>query len=152
MHKFRLSSRLSGVLALLLGVLFVPGCPKGKQEVRLDIASVGETMTFDKKELTVPAGSRVTLTLKNNATSPVMTHNWILVQKGKVEEVGQAAVTVPADQGHLPKNAAIIAHTPLSKPGETVTVTFDAPPPGTYEFVCSTPGHYMLMRGTFTVQ
>lgn len=144
-----------GKLALRLSVVVLAGmaaCKRGPTQVNLEISSIGETMAFDKKEFTVPAGSKVTLTLKNNATSPVMTHNFVLVQKGKVEEVGQAAATIPADKGHMPDNPAILAHTPLSKPGETVSVTFDAPPAGSYEFLCTTPGHYALMRGTFTVQ
>ncbi len=146
-------SKVSAIAGLLCGVLLLclPGCAK-KKEVRLELASVGETMAYDKKELTVPAGSRVTVVLKNNATSPVMTHNWVLVYKGKTDEVGTAAIKVSAEQGHLPENSNIITHTPLSKPGETVQVTFDAPPPGTYEFLCTTPGHYLQMRGTFVVQ
>jgi len=144
-------SRLVGMCLGALLLVTAGACKKGSQEVRLELASVGETMAFDKKELTVPAGSKVTLVLKNNATSPAMTHNFVLVQKGKVEEVGAAAMTVPADKGHIPQNAAILASSPLSKPGETVTFTFDAPPPGVYEYLCTTPGHYALMRGTLTV-
>lgn len=146
------SLKLSSVLVMGACVVALAGCPKGKPEVRVEIASVGDTMAFDKKEITVPAGSRVTLVLKNNATSPVMTHNWILVTEGKVDEVGQAAVAVPAEQGHIPIHPAILARTPLSRPGETVSVTFDAPPAGRYEFLCSTPGHYMQMRGIFIVK
>lgn len=144
--------RWAGMWLGLILMVAVGACKKGPQEVKLDLASVGETMAYDKKDLTVPAGAKVTVTLKNNASSPVMTHNFVLVQKGKVEEIGAAALTVPADKGHIPNNPAILAHTPLAKPGETVTVTFDAPPPGVYEFLCTTPGHYALMRGTFTVQ
>jgi azurin len=145
-------SKRSLTWLLALPLLSLLACPKGKPEVRVDIASVGDTMAFDKKEIVVPAGSRVTVVLKNNAQSPVMTHNFLLVQKGKVEEVGQAAIPIPADRGHIPQHPAILANTPLSKPGETVQVTFDAPPAGTYEFLCTTPGHYMLMRGTFIVR
>lgn len=147
-NRLRVAFMSLGMLLLVA----VGACKKGSQEVKLELASVGETMAFDKKELTVPAGSKVTVVLKNNATSPVMTHNFVLVQKGKVEEIGTAALSVPADKGHMPVNAAILANTPLAKPGETVTVTFDAPAPGVYEFLCTTPGHYALMRGTFTVQ
>jgi azurin len=31
-------------------------------------------------------------------------------------------------------------------------VTFDAPPRGTYDFVCTFPGHATLMRGKFIVR
>jgi len=35
--------------------------------------------------------------------------------------------------------------------GESDTITFDAPEPGTYIFICSFPGHYQLMMGEFIV-
>jgi azurin len=44
----------------------------------------------------------------------------------------------------------VIAHTPMAKPGETTEVTFTAPAAGTYPFICTVPGHYMLMKGVFT--
>ncbi len=148
----RLPSRVPGILVWCALLCSMTACNRGPQEVKLEIGSIGETMGYDKKELMVPAGSKVTLTLKNNATSPVMTHNWVLVKQGTVDQVGLAAVTVSADQGHIPNNPNILQHTALAKPGETVSITFPAPPPGTYEYLCTTPGHYALMRGTFTVQ
>ena len=36
--------------------------------------------------------------------------------------------------------------------GEETTVTFDAPAKGTYDFICSFPGHYALMKGKFIVE
>ena len=35
--------------------------------------------------------------------------------------------------------------------GETDTITFDAPDPGTHVFMCTFPGHYQLMMGEFIV-
>ncbi len=50
------------------------------------------------------------------------------------------------------KGMAILAHTPMSTPGETVQVTFTAPSePGTYRYICTYPGHYVMMQGTMTV-
>jgi azurin len=45
----------------------------------------------------------------------------------------------------------IIAATPLCPRGKTVTVTFIAPAPGDYPFVCSIPGHGQTMHGILTV-
>jgi azurin len=45
----------------------------------------------------------------------------------------------------------IIAHTPMSAPGETVTVEFTAPAEGDYPYICTYPGHYMTMQGTMHV-
>lgn len=138
---------------MVLAFATVSGCNKTPKEVKLDLASVGEAMQYDKKELTVPAGSKVTITFKNTATNAAMTHNFVLVQPGMVDLVGAAAASVPASEGHIPKHSAILFASPLTKPGETITFTFDAPKePGNYEFLCTTPGHFALMRGKFIVQ
>ncbi len=133
--------------AAVLGGL--SGCTK---DVRLEIGSVGETMTYDQKELVVPAGSRVTLVLKNNATTPAMVHNWVLVRPGSADQVGRDAITTTPAEGYIPETTAVLAHSALVKPGERGTVTFPAPPPGTYDFICTVPGHYVTMRGTLIVR
>lgn len=119
--------------------------------VALEIESVGDTIAYNKKAFVVPAGKKVTLTLKNNATTEAMKHNWILVKKGKVDDVGIAGLQAGEAKNYIPDSPDIIAHTDLAGPGKTVTVTFDAPPAGEYEFLCSFPGHYTIMRGTLFV-
>ena len=44
-----------------------------------------------------------------------------------------------------------LAYTKMLGGGESDTITFDAPEPGTYIFICSFPGHYQLMMGEFIV-
>ena len=149
--------RLARIRALLVPcflacALLLGACHRTPKEVHIDLASVGEQMQYDKKELTVPSGSRVTITFKNNAKGAAMTHNFVLVQPGMTESVGIAATKVGIEQGYVPSHYAIIASSPLTKPGETVTFSFMAPPSGTYEFLCTTPGHFAVMRGTFIVQ
>jgi azurin len=46
----------------------------------------------------------------------------------------------------------VIASTPVLGPKQTAEVTFKAPAPGVYPFVCSFPGHVALMKGTLTVK
>ena len=41
----------------------------------------------------------------------------------------------------------VFAATKLLKPGESDTITFTAPPAGTYPFICTYPGHYPKMQG-----
>jgi azurin len=36
--------------------------------------------------------------------------------------------------------------------GETDTIVFEVPAPGTYKFICSFPAHYMKMQGDFVVR
>ena len=46
----------------------------------------------------------------------------------------------------------IIAHTKLLSGGESDTIEFPAPAKGTYEYLCSFPGHVGFMKGTLIVE
>jgi azurin len=47
----------------------------------------------------------------------------------------------------------VIAATKMLGPGETDTVSFTAPAAGTYDYICTFPGHAMAgMRGVLTVK
>jgi azurin len=49
--------------------------------------------------------------------------------------------------------AAIIVFTKLLGPGESDTITFNAPAAGVYDYICTFPGHVILgMRGKMTVK
>jgi len=125
--------------------------PKAVQHVELQIASLANTMTFDKTALTVPAGAEVHLVLKNNATVATLPHNWVLVKPGT--EAAVALRGVKLDQaGYVDvSDHNVLAHTTQAKPGGTEEVTFTAPEAGTYPYICTTPGHYMSMKGVLTV-
>lgn len=118
------------------------------------ITPVGNQMKYEQTEFTVPAGKEVTLTFKNTATSGSMKHNVVLLttaESSVVSRVGQAG-TQAADNEYVPEDDAILAHTALADPGETVSVTFTAPSdPGEYQYLCTFPGHYTMMQGTMTV-
>jgi azurin len=119
--------------------------------VEIEITSVKNTMTFDKTKLTVPAGAQVHLTLKNNATMKTLPHNWVLVQPGTQAKVAAEGLEKAADAGYVVEGPNVLAATPLAAPGTTTEVTFTAPPAGTYPYICTVPGHYMMMKGTLTV-
>src|SRR5579859_3800076 len=51
-------------------------------KVDLELETVGNTMTFNKTALTVPAGAEVHMTFKNNATATTLPHNFVLVKPG----------------------------------------------------------------------
>lgn len=120
--------------------------------VTIDIGADGENLAFDKKTLTVAPGQQVTLKFKNNSVA--QQHNWVLVKGGDAAAkaiadggitAGLAADFLPADQ------ANIVAHTKVANGGETVEIAFTAPAAGTYQYICTVPGHYPLMVGTLTV-
>jgi azurin len=126
---------------------------KPAQKVELAIATVANTMAFDKKTLTAPAGAEVHLTIKNNATMATLPHNWVLVKPGTEASVAANGLKLGEPAGFFDvrdKNA--LAHTPMAKPGESTEVTFTAPSePGDYPYICTYPGHYMMMKGVLTV-
>ncbi len=118
------------------------------------IAPLGDEMKFEQTEFTVAPGQTVTLTFTNTATSAAMRHNVVVLDPGTdVAQFGQAAASA-AGTDYIPRRMedAIVAHTAMSGPGETVEVTFSAPTtPGDYVYICSYPGHYMTMKGTMRV-
>lgn len=115
-----------------------------------------DQMKFNKDEIRVKAGQKVQLTLKHVGTMAknVMGHNWALLAKdADMPAVGQAAAEA-ADTDYIPTAMAdqIIVHTKMLGGGESDTIEFDAPAPGTYIFMCTFPGHYALMQGKLIVE
>ena len=115
-----------------------------------------DQMQFDKHELRVKAGQKVKLTLHHSGkmSVDVMGHNWALMAKGAdMAAIGQAAAEAK-DNDYIPKSKEdqILAHTKMIGGGETTTVEFVAPPAGTYDYMCTFPGHYALMKGKLIVE
>ncbi|QAA83010.1 azurin [Aequorivita sp. H23M31] len=118
--------------------------------------TANDQMKFDKSEIRVKAGQKVRLTLKHVGTmdKSVMGHDWVLLKKGvDMATVGQATAEAQ-DHDNFPDSVKgdIIAHTKMLGGGESDTIEFDAPAPGTYTFMCTFPGHYALMNGKFIVE
>jgi azurin len=114
-----------------------------------------DQMQFNLAELKVKAGQTVRLTLKHvgKMDKNVMGHNWVLLTKGTdVGAFGQAAVEAKATDFVPEGTTQVIAHTKLLGGGESDTIEFVAPAAGTYDFICSFPGHYALMKGKFIVE
>ena len=121
------------------------------QAVTLDIGSKGEELLYDKDTLEAPAGSKITLNFKNNSTA--LAHNWVLIKPGTNETVGNDGMAAGEANNYIkPNDPNVIAHTNLVKPGQTATITFDAPPQGQYPYICTFPGHHVLMKGVLTIK
>jgi len=108
-------------------------------------------MTFDKTKLTVPTGAEVHLTLVNRATMTTLPHNWALVAPGTQAKVAAEGLANAPDAGYIVEGPNVLAHTPMAPPGGKSEVTFKAPAPGDYPYICTVPGHYMQMKGVMTV-
>lgn len=123
-------------------------------EVTLEIGSDGSDSKFDKEILEAPAGSKITLVFKNNATADSQKlFNWVLVQPGKQLLVVNDGLMEGEANGYIkPGDTNVIVATKLLKPGESETITFDAPPPGEYPYVSTFPGFYTRMKGVLNVK
>lgn len=112
-----------------------------------------DKMQFDKKEIVVYHGQTVALTLEHVGTMPksAMGHNFVLLSSltsiseyvKKAEEKNDYIIDDPS---------FTLAHTQMIGGGESATIYFSAPEVGIYDFICSFPGHYAIMKGKFIVQ
>ena len=121
--------------------------------------SGNDTMQFDVKNFEVNAGKSVIITFKNAGKLPkiAMGHNLVLLKKGITAiSFGQKALGAGANAVNaLPDSLKgdVIASTKLLGPGEEEVLSFTAPKEtGAYEYVCTFPGHFAMMRGTMTVK
>lgn len=114
---------------------------------------------YDKTELTVKAGQKVKLTLVNTGSIAPQPHNFLLLRPGKLDAVGALANAMLTDPQAMAKNyipdaakGDILANTKLVQPNQTETVEFVAPAEaGDYPYMCTFPGHWLLMRGVMHV-
>ncbi len=108
-------------------------------------------LKFDKELLEVPEGARVKLVFSNNDD---MLHNLVITAPGKGEDVGKAAMNLGlngADMGYIPASEEVLFNTCLLQPQSSQAIYFVAPGRGDYPFICSFPGHYMVMKGVLKV-
>lgn len=149
----KLSSIPALLLALALSVAY------GKEKPQEVVITGNDTMQFDVKNFEVKAGAKVKLTLKNVGKIPkiAMGHNLVVLKKGiTAVAFGQKALGAGASATNaLPESLMgdVIAATKLLGPAESETIEFTAPKEaGSYEYVCTFPGHFALMRGTMMVK
>lgn len=117
---------------------------------------VGDGISYNIKEMKVAAGSMVTVNIKHTGKLPsvAMGHNFVLIKNSvTMADFGTKAMAANKTQ-YIPEEMKdqVIAHTKLVGGGESDSVTFSAPAPGTYVYLCTFPGHYGLMNGKFIVE
>ena len=135
-------------LLVVMGLVACAGSPK---EVTITIEPQGNEMKFATTEFKVKANQPVKLIMNNTATLEAMKHNVVILSdESKINEVGQAALS---EADYIPEHPAIITATPMADAGSKTEVTFNAPTkPGRYVYICTFPGHYMMMQGEMIVE
>lgn len=119
----------------------------------------GDGISYTKRSLSVPSScAQVTVTLTHTGKLPktAMGHNWVLVATDDLEAVGMGGISAGVDNSYVPQDdPKVIAATGLVGGGESSSVTFDLSKldaGGSYSYICTFPGHWSVMRGTFTIE
>jgi len=109
-------------------------------------------LKYDIETITVKAGTKIKITFKNIDD---MLHNLVITKPGTADQVGLLAANMGLNGerlNYIPESSDILFHTRILRPKESDTIYFPAPAEaGDYTYVCTFPGHYVLMRGTFRV-
>lgn len=123
------------------------------EPITLEISG-NDQLQFNKSVLSATAGQEVTLVLTHSGkmAKAVMGHNWVLLKQGTDITMFATKAISAAENEYIPEGDEAIAYTSLIGGGESTSVTFTAPAAGTYDFICTFPGHYAAMKGRFVVK
>ena len=124
---------------------------KREKPFRITISTIEDKMLYDIKEFNVETGKSVILTFKNKDFPP---HNLLIVKPGKADEVANLAIALGNDgfgKQWRPDTPMILWGSTMIDYDEETVLSFTAPLPGDYPYVCTFPGHAMMMRGVMKV-
>ncbi|MHC4995408.1 MAG: plastocyanin/azurin family copper-binding protein, partial [Planctomycetota bacterium] len=122
----------------------------------VEIGTIPERMMYDVREIRAKAGQPIKIILKNPDATP---HNLVITKPGEGDKVGMLATEMAKDpvaaaKGEfIPETDAILWKTKMIGEGQVDVLRFMAPKkPGQYPYVCTFPGHWVLMRGVLIVE
>jgi putative heme-binding domain-containing protein len=115
----------------------------------------GKNLTFATPSIRVKAGEPIRLTFKNPDVVP---HNWVLIKPGTLPQVGNLTNRMLADpdavaKHYVPQSNDVLVYTDIISAQQSTTVYFRTPTQkGSYPFLCTFPGHWMVMNGEMLVE
>jgi azurin len=115
----------------------------------------GKNLSFTTRSFKVRAREPIQLRFVNPDVVP---HNWILVEPGALERVGTLANQLIAHpdavvRQYVPDSPQVLAYTDIVPPNGRFTISFRAPAQkGNYPYLCTFPGHWMVMNGVMIVE
>jgi len=124
---------------------------EGAREIQIKAM---DNLQFSEKKLQAKPGEVIKLKFVNPDVVP---HNWALVQPGRLEQVGDLANKLIGSpeaylKQYVPDSDAVICFTDIIEPGSESSIYFKAPEkPGRYPYLCTFPGHWMVMNGILEV-
>jgi len=120
----------------------------------LRLGTIPDQMLFDKERLVVKAGKPFEVIFEN---TDLMPHNFVLLQPGSLEEIGNLAESTATEPGALerhfvPRSSKVLLASRLLQPRDVEKLRYTAPTqPGVYPYVCTYPGHWRRMYGALYV-
>ncbi len=87
-----------------------------------------------------------------------MPHNWVLVKPGALPVVGDLTNRLIAEpdavtRHYVPKSPDVLVFTDIVPPQGSFAIWFRAPlEKGRYPYLCTFPGHWMVMNGQMIVE
>jgi azurin len=115
----------------------------------------GKNLSFSVRSFSARAGESIAFTFVNPDTVP---HNWALLKPGATAAVGALinkfiAEPDAAVRQYIPRTELVVAYTDIVPPQDQFTIFFRAPSqPGRYPYLCTFPGHWMVMNGEMIVE
>ena len=129
--------------------------PAGFADARRIEVGVLPGLKFNTSRIEAKAGEKVIFVFPNDDSSG-MVHNLAIITPGSTQTVLDAAVAMGADglkKNFIPEIPELLASTPQVAQGMKYTLYFSVPEePGDYHFICTYPGHGLIMQGIFAVE
>lgn len=125
---------------------------KGGRKVTIDTAG---NLSFATRSFTVKPGELIEFKLSNPDVVP---HNWALLKPGTLERVGKLSNRLISDpeaaiRHYIPETDDVLAYTNVVLPKDEYVIYFNAPKqPGRYPYLCTFPGHWLVMNGEMIVE
>jgi azurin len=128
-----------------------------KADVTVELTG-DDAMQLNIKAFEAKSGQTVLLKLKHIGKLPkaAMGHNIVILEPGTdVTAFATASIVAGPTKDYVPDGddaKKIVAKTKMLGGGEETSITFKAGKPGKYDYICTFPGHFALMRGVMTVK
>ncbi|WP_254053529.1 DUF6797 domain-containing protein [Singulisphaera sp. GP187] len=119
------------------------------------VLEAGKNLTFVPASFEVQAGEMVQLTFKNPDVVP---HNWALIRPDSLPRIGELVNKIIAEpdavaRHYIPKSDDVLVYADMVAPQDQFIISFQAPAEkGRYPYVCTFPGHWMVMNGVMIVK
>ena len=115
----------------------------------------GTNLSYKTRSFKVKAGEPIALTLSNPDVVP---HNLAILKPDTLERVGKMANRLISDpeaaiRHYIPQTSDVLVYTDVVLPKDEFLIHFQAPEvPGRYPYLCTFPGHWLVMNGEMIVE